>query len=180
MNSDQCKGITQSGNHCKRLADQQSEYCYQHKNGAAKSTKTLYDRLGGVFAIAAVIDRFSDAILKNPMVGVDSPNPYLKEWSMNQPDRLPGLKFMRTLWVCSVTGGPYEYIGTHPDKNPHGLMNAHKKFHISPDEFDAVAAELKSAMDYYKVPLPEQNEVLSAFSAHKKEVTAGYFMKNDH
>jgi len=36
---------------------------------------SLYDRLGGAFAIAAVIDRFSDALITNPMVGQESNNP---------------------------------------------------------------------------------------------------------
>jgi hemoglobin len=38
---------------------------------------SLYERLGGVFAIAAVIDHFSDAVVKNPMVGQGSKNPAL-------------------------------------------------------------------------------------------------------
>ena len=42
--------------------------------------KSLYDRLGGVFAIAAVVDHFSDAVVKNPMVGQKSKNPQLREW----------------------------------------------------------------------------------------------------
>ena len=70
---------------------------------------TLYERLGGVFAIAAVIDHFSDAVVKNPFVGQGSKNPDLREWHTNQLDRLPGLKFMRTLWVCDVAGGPFSF-----------------------------------------------------------------------
>ena len=77
------------------------------------SEKTLYDRLGGVFAIAAVIDHFSDAIVKNPIVGQGSNNPTLREWHTKQLGRLPGLKFMRTLWVCNVAGGPFEFFGRH-------------------------------------------------------------------
>ena len=42
--------------------------------------KSLYERLGGVFAIAAVVDRFSDAVVKNPIVGQKSKNPQLREW----------------------------------------------------------------------------------------------------
>ncbi len=42
--------------------------------------KSLYDRLGGVFAIAAVVDHFSDAVVKNPIVGQRSKNPQLREW----------------------------------------------------------------------------------------------------
>ena len=43
------------------------------------SDKSLYDRLGGVFAIAAVVDHFSDAIVKNPIVGQGSKNADLSE-----------------------------------------------------------------------------------------------------
>ena len=75
---------------------------------------SLYDRLGGAFAIAAVVDHFSDAIVHNPIVGQESANPELREWHTNNLGRLPGLKFMRTLWVCNVAGGPFEYTATVP------------------------------------------------------------------
>ncbi len=67
---------------------------------------SLYERLGGAFAIAAVVDHFSDAIVRNPIVGQESENPALREWHTGNLGRLPGLKFMRTLWVCDVAGGP--------------------------------------------------------------------------
>src|SRR5262245_57840967 len=76
-------------------------------NAQAKQTipeKSLYERLGGVFAIAAVVDHFSDAVVKNPIVGQKSKNPQLREWHTKNLGRLPGLKFMRTLWVCNVSG----------------------------------------------------------------------------
>ena len=62
------------------------------------SESSLYDRLGGAFAIAAVIDHFSDAVVRNPIAGKTSDNPQLREWSTDELARLPGLKFMRTLW----------------------------------------------------------------------------------
>jgi hemoglobin len=136
--------------------------------------QSLYDRLGGVFPIAAVVDHFSDAVLENPKVGKDSPNPALREWSRNQPERLPGLKWMRTLWVCAAAGGPQQYVATKPGADPMGLENAHMNLHISPEEFDAVAAELANSLDHFGVPDREKNEVLDAFAAHKNEVTAGY------
>ena len=46
----------------------------------AAPEKSLYERLGGVFAIAAVVDHFSDAVVKNPIVGQKSKNPRLAEW----------------------------------------------------------------------------------------------------
>jgi hemoglobin len=135
--------------------------------------KSLYERLGGVFAIAAVIDHFSDAIVKNPVVGQGSKNPALDEWHTQQLDRLPGLKFMRTLWVCNVAGGPFEFVATKPGKTPIGLEEAHRAFQIAPDEFDEVAAELGRSLDFAKVPQQEKDEVLAAFAAHKGEVTEG-------
>ncbi len=135
--------------------------------------KSLYERLGGVFAISAVINHFSDALIENPMVGRTSKNPALKKWSTENLDRLPGLKFMRTLWVCNITGGPYVYSPTKPGKTKLGLEKAHQKFHISSQEFNEVAAELGRSLDFYKVPKAEKGEVLAAFAAHKHEVLGG-------
>ena len=136
--------------------------------------KGLYERLGGVFAIAAVVDHFSDAVVKNPIVGQKSKNPQLRKWHTKNLGRLPGLKFMRTLWVCDVSGEPYKFTATKPGATPLGLEEAHRDLRISPAEFDEVAAELGRTLDFFKVPKPEKSEVLAAFAAHKGEVTAGY------
>ena len=144
------------------------------QRAAFAADKSLYDRLGGVFAIAAVVDHFSDAVVKNPIVGQESKNPQLREWHTKNLGRLPGLKFMRTLWVCEVSGGPYKFVATKLGKTPLGLEEAHKDLKISPAEFDEVAAELGRSLDFAKVPKAEKAEVLAAFSAHKDEVTAGY------
>ena len=144
------------------------------KSKTASSQKSLYDRLGGVFAIAAVVDHFSDAVVQNPIVGKTSKNPALREWHTNNLGRLPGLKFMRALWVCNVSGGPFEYTATRPGKTAVGLEEAHRDLRVSPAEFDEVAAELGRTLDSLKVPRREKDEVLGAFSAHKNEVTAGY------
>ena len=137
------------------------------------SEQSLYDRLGGVFAIAAVVDHFSDAVVKNPVVGQKSKNPQLQEWHTKNLGRLPGLKFMRTLWVCNVAGGPFSFAATRPGSTPLGLEEAHRDLHISPDEFDEVAAELGRTLDHFGVPAQEKGEVLAAFAAHKGEVTEG-------
>lgn len=138
------------------------------------SEQSLYERLGGVFAIAAVVDHFSDAVVQNPIVGQQSNNPALREWHTQNLGRLPGLKFMRTLWVCNVAGGPFEYTPTVPGSTVLGLEEAHRKLRISPDEFDEVAAELGRTLDAVGVPEQEKGEVLAAFAAHKDEVTEGY------
>ncbi len=144
------------------------------RQATAQTEKSLYERLGGVFAIAQVVDHFSDALVKNPIVGKDSKNTGLRNWHRNNLSRLPGLKFMRTLWVCEVAGGPYKFVPTKPGSTPLGLENAHRDLKISPAEFDEVAAELGRTLDFAKVPAREKGEVLAAFAAHKNEVTAGF------
>ena len=134
---------------------------------------SLYERLGGVFAIAAVVNEFSDALIKDPIVGQGSPNPALNEWHTNSLGRLPGLKFMRTLWVCQVAGGPFQFSATRPGSTALGLEEAHRALRISPAEFDEVAAVLARTLDAFSVPEREKGEVLAAFAAHKGEVTEG-------
>ena len=127
--------------------------------------RTLYERLGGDFAIAAVVNYFSDQLLKNPKIV--NANAQLKKWHTEEYKvRLPGLKFLRTLWVCAVAGGPFQYTG-------HPLGEAHFRLHIPPEVFDEVAAELGRALDYFSVPKREKEEVLAAFAAQKPDVTAG-------
>jgi hemoglobin len=138
------------------------------------SDASLYERLGGAFAIAAVVNHFSDALVKNPAVGQGSPNPALNEWHTSSLDRLPGLKFMRTLWVCNVAGGPFEFTATRPGRTVLGLEEAHRDLRISPEEFDEVAAELARSIDAFGIPAREKEEVLAAFAAHKGEVTEGF------
>src|SRR5215218_422678 len=121
----------------------------------------LYDRLGGIFAISAVVDRFSDAIITNPKLNM---NPALKEWNETEAAvRLPGLKFMRTLWIASLAGGPFEYTGLP-------LEDAHKEFHLTADEFSEVGAEIVRALDYYKVPEKEKQEFVDAYMQSMPEV----------
>jgi hemoglobin len=121
--------------------------------------QSLYERLGGVNAISMVVDRFSDKIVANPKLNV---NPKLKEW--NTKGELEGLKFMRTLWICQVAGGPFKYTG----KDMH---EAHKDLHITSGEFDEVGAEIGRALDHFGVPDREKQELLAAVVAHKGEVT---------
>jgi hemoglobin len=162
-------GVLAGTNNAYAQADQKTK-----PENQAKTEKSLYDRLGGVFAIAAVIDHFSDAVVKNPIVGQRSKNPQLREWHTKNLQRLPGLKFMRTLWVCNAAGGPLQFTATRPGATPLGLEEAHRNLKISPAEFDEVAAELGRTLDFAKVPKREKAEVLAAFAAHKDEVTAGY------
>jgi hemoglobin len=109
---------------------------------------TLYERLGGIFAIAAVVDRFSDRLLKNSKI-VEA-NPELHEWHTEAyTSRLPGLKWLRTLWLAALAGGPFLYTGRE-------LRDAHFDLKISPAVFDEVAAELSATHDQFEAPEREK------------------------
>jgi hemoglobin len=126
---------------------------------------TLYERLGGIFAIAAVVDHFSDRLLQNPTIVEATPE--LKEWhTVTYRARLPGLKWLRTLWVAAAAGGPFPYTCRE-------LRDAHFDLRIPPAVFDAVAEELRLTLEHFRVPAREQGEVLGAFAGWKGEVTAG-------
>lgn len=102
-----------------------------------KKDKGLFDRLGGFFGIAAVVDNFSDAILVNPVL---NQNPALAAWNQNEaPTRLPGLKFGRTMWIAAMVGGPIKYTGLP-------LEQAHDRFNMTPTEFAEVGKEIVKAL----------------------------------
>jgi hemoglobin len=112
--------------------------------------------LTGILLVSG--DRFSDRLVKNQQLHA---NPTLREANTRVP--LPGLKFMRTLFLCEATGGPCQYTGKE-------LHEAHAHLHISSEEFDEVAAELDRTMDELNVPEPEQQEVLAFMASKKSEV----------
>jgi hemoglobin len=130
---------------------------------------TLYERLGGVYAISAVVDYFSDQLLERDTL--EAQNPHIKDWNETKAAyRLPGLKFLRTLWLCAIAGGPFEYTGLP-------LGDAHFDFQFTGAEFDDVAAVLADSLDHFNVPAGEKDEVLAAFAAYKPAVTAGSILR---
>jgi hemoglobin len=140
--------------------------------------RSLYERLGRVYVISKVIDVFSHAILDDPMVGRESENEQLSEWSNDEAeDRLQGLIFMRTLWLCDVAGGPFTFVSSEAEKADLNLKAHHCPLKITPEEFDRVAAILKQTLIDFKVGKREIREVLAAFAGHKGEVTACPFKK---
>jgi hemoglobin len=128
---------------------------------ATPTEPSLYDRLGGYFGIAAVVNRFSDKILRNPIL---KKNPALKEWNRTQAEaRLPGLKFGRTLWIAAAAGGPFVYTGLP-------LSEAHTEFNLTAEEFAEVGKEIVRALDFYGVPEREQQELMAAYQASMSDV----------
>src|SRR5829696_3102638 len=95
---------------------------------------SLYERLGRVYAISAVVDYFSDQLVERRTIADE--NPDIKAWNENEAGaRLPGLKFLPTSWACAIAGGPFEYTGLPLDA-------AHFFFHTATSEFYALSLHL--------------------------------------
>jgi hemoglobin len=136
----------------------------QHRPGKKRKPgkkPSLYDRLGGYFGIAAVVNRFSDEIITNPVLNL---NPALRAWNETEAEaRLPGLKFGRTLWIAAAAGGPFKYTGLP-------LTEAHAEFNLTAEEFAEVGAEIVRALDFFGVPEREKQELVEAYQASMSDV----------
>lgn len=135
--------------------------------------ETLYDRLGGIYNIAAVVDHFAKELAKDPIAGADSPNPFLRDWYETKRWREPGFVVLTTLWVSEAAGGPYKYVSTIPNEDSLDLEPTHYRMKLTEEEFDAAGEVLARTLNHFDVPEREKNEVLNAFVAHKKEVISG-------
>ena len=120
--------------------------------------KSLYDRLGGVYAIATVVDDFIERLLVNDVLNA---NPAIKEARNRVPKA--GLKYRVTEMVCMATGGPCKYSGR-------SMKDSHKHLNISGKEWDAMAADFKMSLDKFKVPEKEQSELFAIVGTTKKDI----------
>lgn len=113
---------------------------------------SLYDRLGGKPAITAVVDRMVANIAANPMI----------KGRFAQTD-IPGLKSKLVDQICEASGGPCRYTGLD-------MRRAHAGMMITDAEFDALAGDLVEALDHFKVPAREKNELLSAVGGMRGDI----------
>lgn len=128
-----------------------------------KRDKALFDRLGGFFGIAGVVDNFSDAILVNPVL---NQNPALAAWNQTQaPTRLPGLKFLRTMWMAAMVGGPIKYTGQP-------LEQAHARFNMTAAEFAEVGSEIVKALQAAGVAQADIDQAVCLYQTSMDEVVS--------
>ena len=118
----------------------------------------LYDRLGGVYAIASVVDDFIERLLVNDILNA---NPAIKEARARVPK--PGLKYRVTELVCQVTGGPQKYTGR-------SMKDSHKHLNITEKEWDAMVADFKVTLNNFKVPEKEQAELIAIVATTKADI----------
>ena len=119
---------------------------------APEVKKSLYDRLGGLPAIEAVVGEF---------VGLTTTDPRIKDRFFNTD--ADNLKKLLVELVCMATGGPCKYTGRD-------MSETHAGMELVDDEFNALVENLVSTLDKFKVPDAEKGELLGAIGPMKGQI----------
>jgi hemoglobin len=125
---------------------------------AQDKPKPLYDRLGGVYSIATVVDDFIERLLVNDTLNA---NPAISQARTRVPKA--GLKFHVTALVCEVTGGPCKYTGR-------AMKESHQQLNITEGQWQAMVADFRKTLDKFKVPAKEQEELVIIVGSTKKDI----------
>jgi hemoglobin len=108
---------------------------------------SLYERLGGVYSIAVVVDELVDRVMADPRLNA---NPAVDEAHHRVPPA--GFKYLVTEMVCWASGGPQKYTGR-------SMADSHRHLNITPPEWDAFMDDFQQTVDKFKVPAAEQAEL---------------------
>jgi hemoglobin len=127
---------------------------------AHDSQPSLYERLGGVYSIATVVDDFIERLLVDATLNA---NPAISQARARVPKA--GLKFQVTALVCGVTGGPCKYTGR-------GMKEAHQHLNINQVQWDAMLADFKVTLAKFKVPEREQQELIAIVESTKSDIVS--------
>src|SRR5215813_13363959 len=130
---------------------------HQTSSEETPTQKSLYDRLGGVYAIAAVVDDFIDRIMDNPQLNA---NPKVDE-AHHRVSRA-GFKYYVTEMVCWATGGPQTYTGR-------SMLESHAHLGITEGEWQVFLNDLRACLEKFGVPKVEQGELFAIVDSTKKD-----------
>jgi hemoglobin len=124
-------------------------------------TPSLYERLGGVYAIAAVVDDFIERIMDDPRLNA---NPAVDE-AHHRVSRA-GFKYLVTEQVCQATGGPQVYTGR-------SMRDSHQHLRITPGEWEAFLDDFRQTLDRFGVPAAERAELFAIVDSTKGDIVVG-------
>jgi len=119
---------------------------------------SLYDRLGGVYSIAAVVDALIDRIMTDPRLNA---NPLVNE--AHHRVTPPGFKYLVTEMVCSAAGGPQKYSGR-------SMADSHSHLKITAKEWDAFVDDVWLTLDKFGVPAQEQAELRAIVNSTRSDI----------
>jgi hemoglobin len=125
----------------------------------------LYDRLGGVYNIATVVDDLIDRVMADPRLNA---NPRVDE--AHHRVSPAGFKYLVTELACSAAGGPQRYTG-----RPMG--DSHRHLMITEEEWDAFMDDAHQALDKFKVPDPERQELIAIIESTKEAIVVSPFQE---
>ena len=108
---------------------------------------SLYERLGGVYSIATVVDDLIDRVMSDARLNA---NPLVDE--AHHRVSPAGFKYYVTEMVCGASGGPQKYSGR-------SMRDSHEHLKITPKEWEAFMDDLRQALDKFGVPQAEQAEL---------------------
>lgn len=131
------------------------------ENGQTADKLSLYDRLGGVYSIATVVDDFIDRIMVDPRLNA---NPRVDE--AHHRVTPPGFKYLVTEMLCWAAGGPQSYSGRAMDES-------HRHLVITPGEWQAFMDDLQQTLDKFAVPEAEQAEVKGLVESTRSAIVIG-------
>ncbi len=120
--------------------------------------KSLYERLGGVFAIAAVVDDFIDRIMIDPRLNA---NPKVDD--AHHRVSKAGFKYLVTEQVCHATGGPQRYTGR-------SMYDSHAHLDITAGEWQVFLDDLNQTFDKFGVPAAERAELVAIVESTKADI----------
>src|SRR5262245_944342 len=143
---------------CAFAAAPESATAQTAASSAAPPTLTLYERLGGAYPIAVVVDDFIERLFVDEALNA---NPAIKEARGRVP--AAGLKFHVTTLVCQATGGPCKYVGR-------SMKDAHAQLHITEKEWQAMLADLRTTLDKFRVGRSEQAELVAIVESTKPDI----------
>jgi hemoglobin len=123
-----------------------------------QGSPSLYDRLGGVYSIASVIDDFIDRIMVDPRLNA---NPSVDE--AHHRVTPAGFKYLVTEMVCWATGGPQKYTGR-------SMKESHQHLMITVAEWDAFLDDLQQTLDKFAVPAAEQAEIKAIVASTRDDI----------
>jgi hemoglobin len=124
----------------------------------APQVPSLYDRLGGVYNIATVVDDLIDRIMVDPRLNA---NPRVDE--AHHRVAPAGFKFLVTEMVCWAAGGPQQYSG-----RPMG--DSHRELMITEVEWQAFMDDFQQTLDKFQVPQAERDELNAIVESTKDGV----------
>jgi hemoglobin len=126
------------------------------------SDQSLYERLGGTYAIAGAVDVLVDRLFANVSVNANE----AVHAHHGNPANAPGYKFLVTAWSIEAAGGPKCYPGRD-------MVTTHDTLHINDHEFDAVATEIAATLNFLGVPDAEHKEFMEIIERYRSEVVQG-------